>query len=65
MLALAAPITRILLRYFAAAWITKAGLSIDVNDPDLFTVANFVIGAVLAGAVEGWYALARKKGWGQ
>ncbi len=65
MLALAGPITRILLRYFAAAWVTKAGLSIDVNDPDVFAVVNFVIGGLLAVAAEGWYAMARKKGWGQ
>lgn len=65
MLALAAPVTRILLRYFAAAWVTKAGLSIDVSDPDVFAVTNFVVGGVLAVAAEGWYAMARKKGWHQ
>lgn len=65
MLALAAPLTRILLRYVAAAWVTKAGLSIDVNDPDIFTVANFLVGGLLAVAAELWYTLARKKGWTQ
>ena len=64
MLYLSGPITLILLRYVAAAWVTKAGLSIDVNDPDVFAVANFAIGGLLAVAAEGWYAIARKNGWG-
>jgi hypothetical protein len=62
---LAGPITRVLLRYVGAALMTKAGLQIDVTDPDVVTLTEFAIGGVLSVACEGWWALARKKGWGQ
>ena len=61
--AIAAPLTRVLLRYVIGAWVTKAGLSIDVNDPNLFEVLNFMIGGLLAATTEGWYVMAHKYGW--
>jgi hypothetical protein len=62
---IAGPLTRVLLRYVGAALITKAGLSIDVTDPDVMTMAEFAIGGLLSVACEGWWALARKNGWGR
>ncbi len=62
---LAGPIARVLLRYIGAALITKAGLSIDVTDPDVVTLAEFVIGGALSVGSEVWWTLARKYGWGQ
>jgi hypothetical protein len=63
MLPLAAPLTRVLLRYAIGAWVTKAGLDVDVSDPNVFEVANFLVAGMLGVLTEGWYALARKKGW--
>ncbi|RTE91917.1 hypothetical protein [Bradyrhizobium sp. LVM 105] len=60
---LAGPLTRVLLRYVGAALITKAGLSIDVTDPDVMTVAELGVGLLCSVICEGWYALARKRGW--
>jgi hypothetical protein len=62
---LAGPITRVLLRYVGAALMTKAGLQIDVTDPDVVTLTEFAIGGALSVICEGWWTLARKKGWGQ
>ncbi len=60
---LAGPVARILLRYVGAALITKAGLSIDLTDPDIGAIAEFAIGAVISGGSELWWILARKYGW--
>jgi hypothetical protein len=60
---LAGPLTRVLLRYVGAALITKAGLSIDVTDPDVMAVAEIGVGLLCSVVSEGWYALARKRGW--
>ncbi len=58
------PISRILLRYLAGFLVLKAVLPEDVGnmistDPDLVAV----VGALIAGGVEGFYMLARKYGW--
>lgn len=60
---LAAPLARILLRYVGAVLVAKAGLQVD--DPDLIIVTEAVIGGLCALIAEGWYALARKRGWHQ
>lgn len=60
---LAGPLTRVLLRYVGAALVTKAGLSIDLSDPDVMAVAEIGIGLMCSVISEGWYAMARKKGW--
>lgn len=65
MLPITAPLTRILLRYVIGAWVAKAGLSIDVNDPNVFEVANFAVGGLLAVVTEGWWTMARRRGWRQ
>ncbi|RZN21942.1 hypothetical protein [Bradyrhizobium sp. Leo121] len=65
MLPIAAPITRILLRYVVGAWVAKAGLAIDVNDPNIFEVANFVVAGFIGLLTEGWWTMARRRGWHQ
>lgn len=60
---LAGPLTRVLLRYVGAALVTKAGLSIDVSDPDVMAVAEMGVGLLCSVISEGWYAMARKRGW--
>ncbi len=60
---LAGPLARVLLRYIGGALIAKAGVSIDVNDPDLVNIATMAIGAGLSAGVEVWWYLARKYGW--
>lgn len=60
---IAGPIARVLLRYIGGALVAKAGLSVDVNDPDVVNVSIFVVGAVCSVAAEGWYYLARRFGW--
>jgi hypothetical protein len=60
---LAGPVARILLRYVGAALITKAGLSIDLTDPDISAILEFVIGAAMSSGTELWWVLARKYGW--
>ena len=60
---LAGPLTRVLLRYVGAALVTKAGLSIDVSDPDVIAVAEMGVGLLCSVISEGWYAMARKRGW--
>jgi hypothetical protein len=57
------PFVRIFLRYFGAALITKAGLKIDVTDPDIETIAILLVGSVCTAISEGWYILAKKRGW--
>jgi hypothetical protein len=63
MLPVAAPLTRVLLRYVVGAWITKAGIDLDVTDPNVFEVANFLVAGGIGVLTEGWYAMARRKGW--
>jgi hypothetical protein len=60
---IAGPLTRVLLRYVGAALVTKAGLSVDVTDPDVMTVAEMGVGLLCSVICEGWYAMARRKGW--
>lgn len=60
---IAGPLTRVLLRYVGAALITKAGLSLDVTDPDIQEVVVFVVGVACSVLSEGWWVLARKYGW--
>jgi hypothetical protein len=58
-----APVVRIFLRYAGAALVTRAGLSIDVTDPDIQSVTILLIGTLLSAANEAWYILAKKRGW--
>ena len=58
------PAARIFLRYIAAALVSYGILPIDVGaqvavDPDLIAMT----GAALGAAVEGVYALAKRRGW--
>lgn len=61
-------ITRILLRYVAMYFMTKGLLSQDMadalaGDPEVAALVDFAIGAIIAGATEGWYLLAKRMGW--
>lgn len=62
---LAGPLARVLLRYVGGAMVAKAGLSIDVNDPDLVNVATMGIGGTISAGTEIWWYLARKYNWCQ
>jgi hypothetical protein len=62
---LAGPLVRVLLRYAGAGLMTKAGISFDITDPDVMTLAEFAIGGLLSVGAEAWWALARKNGWGR
>jgi hypothetical protein len=62
---LAGPLARVLLRYVGGALIAKAGLSIDVNDPDLTSIAEGLVGAGISAGTEIWWYLARKYNWCQ
>ena len=67
MSAIVAPLARVLLRYAGGALIA-AGVAINpatLTDPDVVQVATFFVGAGCAILSEGWWALARKKGWTQ
>lgn len=60
-----APIARILLRYLGGALIS-AGFAINPNslsDPDLVQVLCFVIGGLCTALSEGFYVVARRRGW--
>jgi hypothetical protein len=60
-----APIARILLRYLGGALIS-AGFAISpstLTDPDLIQVLCFVIGGLCTAISEGFYVIARKRGW--
>lgn len=59
------PLARVLFRYAGAALMTKAGVSIDLTDPDLMTLAEFGLGALLSVGSEVWWYLARRYGWCQ
>lgn len=65
MLELAGPLARVLLRYAGGGLMAKAGFAFDVNDPDLATLAEFLIGGVLSVGTETWWYLARKYNWCQ
>ena len=54
-----APITRIVIRYIVGAVIGLDAGNTLAGDPDLVTVVALGLGA----AVEGAYAVAKKKGW--
>jgi hypothetical protein len=61
----AGPLARVGLRYLAGILVAKgmteqAGL---LSDPDFVQVASYVGAAVCSGISEGWWYLARKKGW--
>lgn len=63
-----APYTRILLRYGLGYMAFRGFLPVELtdmitNDPELINLLNLVAAAMLGGAVEGWYALAKKMGW--
>lgn len=62
---IAGPLARVILRYAGGALMAKAGLSIDLADPDLATVAEFGVGAMISAGTEGWWYLARKYNWCQ
>ena len=60
-----APLARILLRYVGGALIS-AGVAINptaLTDPDLVQVLCFLIGGLCTAFSEGFYLIARKKGW--
>ncbi|ARO15046.1 hypothetical protein BVG79_01702 [Ketogulonicigenium robustum] len=64
----AAPLARILLRYIAAAMITyglapREGAMLIANDPELADLLAIALGAIIAAAAEGYYALAKRFGW--
>lgn len=61
-------VSRILLRYLAAALVARGALSSDLGavlagDADVLAVVTAAVGVVLGAAVEGWYYLARRFGW--
>lgn len=59
------PLARVLLRYAGGALMAKAGVQVDLSDPDLGTLAEFGIGALLSVGTESWWYLARKYNWCQ
>jgi len=64
---IAAPLSRVLLRYIVGALIVK-GYSIDpatAENADVQAIAYYLIGGGLALLSEGWWYLARKYGWSQ
>ncbi len=60
---LAGPLARVLLRYVAAGLMAKAGVTLNLADPDIATVAEFFIGVAMSAGTEAWWYLARKYGW--
>lgn len=61
-------VSRILLRYLAAALVARGLVSADlgaqlVGDADILTIVATAVGTAVAIAVEGWYWLARRMGW--
>lgn len=61
-------ITRIALRYLAAALVAKgmftaADAGQFAADPDVVNLVEVSIGLAIAGATEGWYAIAKRFGW--
>lgn len=62
---IAGPLARVLLRYVGGALMAKAGLQVDLTDPNLVTVAEFGLGAAISVGTEGWWYLARRYRWCQ
>lgn len=65
---MSAVLARIALRYVAGALIARGLLGIDdvntlLTDPDVAALVEVAIGAGLAAATEGFYALAKRFGW--
>lgn len=63
-----AVLARIALRYLAGALIARGLLGIDdvntlLTDPDVAALIEIAMGAAIAAATEGFYALARRFGW--
>jgi hypothetical protein len=61
-------ISRIALRYVAAALVTYGVITSDIgealgSDPDILVGVEIAAGALIAGAVEVWCCLARRWGW--
>jgi hypothetical protein len=66
--AFAAIFARILLRWGAGFLVAKGLLAPDVgpelaSDVDVQALLEVLIGFVMAGAAEGWFALAKRRGW--
>ena len=59
---LAAPATRIAVRYLAGALVGQAGADVVLADPDLMTLATALVGAVLGVVVEWLYRRAKRTG---
>lgn len=65
------PLLRILLRYVSATMVTAGAMSQEtaalVNDPDLvpalIALWPAIAGSIVALATEGYYMLAKKRGW--
>jgi hypothetical protein len=62
-----APLARILLRYVAGALIAKGVIQdpAQLVNPDTVTVVTIGLGALLSAVSEGFYMLARRRGWGR
>ena len=61
-------LARIVLRYLAAALVTRGLVSADIGatlsgDADLMSLLEPALGVAIAAAAEGWYMLARRFGW--
>jgi len=59
------PLVRVLLRYAGAGLMTRAGVAVDLTDPDIASLAEFALGAVLSAGTEIWWYLSRRYGWCQ
>lgn len=60
------PLVRIGLRYLSGILIAK-GYSVNPDlftDPDVVSIACFGAGGLCAIVSEGWYTIARRRGWG-
>ncbi len=61
------PVVRIGLRYLGGFLVAK-GFHVNpesFTDPDLVQIVCFASGGMCAVASEGWWALARRRGWGR
>lgn len=56
-------IGRIILRYGAGSVFGATLGSTLAADPDLAMVVGTAVSVIMAGAIEGFYARAKKKGW--
>lgn len=59
---------RILLRYLAGALVAKGLLATDMgttlaSDPDILSMVELGLGALVGLATEGYYVLAKRWGW--